>query len=295
MVDDLIAKGKYGVASRFLKTRLDLKGVYGKNYDATPFLVYLGELEVKIGHLSEAQDALKAAEVSAHTSDYWKPALSRQQAALYFARGEYAAAVTAAAKAYRSSRDWHYWNIRSAYCESIEAMAQLRIGNITEAEQLVLDALKIVPKGSGKSLFFAPRILYSACLVESHRGNHSMAEAYCQRGIEMTAKSRVVTRDLSLGYLALAECYFLKGDFVRSRRSGLRVLELTNKLFGSKHQDVVEALQVLALLDVKESKTGEARMHAQNALQIAKQVFGEGSEGVVRPTRTLNGVLKTSQ
>jgi len=293
-IDDLIANGQYGRASRFVKIRLDRMRLLEAPFDeAAPLLAYAGKLDVEIGRLSDAAEALKAAEASARIFYYWEPAVAREQAALDLARGDHAAAAAAAAKAYRLSHERGYSAIRAAYCENIEALAQLRMGNVSQAEQLVLEALKAVPNSGDLSLFFAPRILYTACLVESYRSNRSVAEAQCLRGMKMAERSRAESRDSSLGHLAFAESYFQSRDFVRSRESSLKALELTYRLFGPQHQDAVEALQMLALVDMREGKVVEARKRAQNAIKIAKELFGEGSLGVIRPTRTLNEVMKS--
>jgi len=227
--------------------------------------------------------------------DYWRPAVTREQAALYFTSGDYVAAVSAAEKACKLSQDRGYSKTRVAYCQSIGALAQLRLGNVTRAEQLVLEALKIMPPRADGSIFYAPRILFAACLVETHRGDLSVAEGYCLRGIKMAERSRATSRNLSLGHLALADFYFQTGDFGKSRASALKALEVTSKLFGPKHQDTVEALQILALVNEREGKADEARKRAESAVEIARQLFGGGSPGVVRPRQTLKQVLKTRE
>ena len=72
--------------------------------------------------------------------------------------------------------------------EGVQPLAA--IGELTQAEELVLQALKLMPPRTDGSLFYLPRILFAACLVESHRGDHSVAEGYCVRGIKVAEKSR---------------------------------------------------------------------------------------------------------
>jgi hypothetical protein len=45
------------------------------------------------------------------------------------------------------------------------------------------------------------------------------------------------SRDLSLGYLALAEFHLQSGDLVHSREAALESIGQTKRLFGTQHQD----------------------------------------------------------
>ena len=166
-------------------------------------------------------------------------------------------------------------------------MALLRAGKVSQAEMLSLSAVKEGPKKAGKYFVFAPRILYTACVVESHLEKYAAAEAYCRRGLEIAEQWKRETRDLSLGHLALAEAYLEAGDLTRSREAAAKSAEITVRLFGEQHQDMVQALGLLAQVSAKQGNTTEACSQANRAVKIGTAVFGAGYAGAAGPVRAL--------
>ncbi len=291
-IAESIAEGKYARAYQCVAMGLDKARTQKPDYEPGPFLAYLGELSLETGRLQTADEALKKAE--SQLVGIWSgldALVVREQAALYLARGDFTPATIKAATAYKMSVDRYYLRVETAYCKSLEAQAELRMGNLPRAEILVREALRDIPK-NGKQLFFVPRILYTACLIESYRGNHTEAQGYCLRGLEMAEKSGAETRDTSLGHLALAEAYLQSGDFEKSHASGLLALTLTYRMFGRRHQDMVDALHTLALADLRAGRITDARVRAKDALQAATQLFGAGSQGEKRQKEELRGALK---
>ena len=149
------------------------------------------------------------------------------------------------------------------------------MGKLPEAQELALNAAKAVSTKPRKLPVFAPRILYAACVVEAHEGRFRDAQAFCRRGLEIANLTKIETRDLSLGYLALAEVYLQAGDLTRSRESALKSVALTVKLFGWKHQDMLDALEVLTQVSQGEGKATEACVRARDSATVAKALFSE--------------------
>lgn len=195
-----------------------------------------------------------------------------------------------AAKAFRLSEEHDYYRIRAEYCHSVAALALLRMGNIVEAEKWALTAVKAAPKKPGKHLLFAPRILYAACVVESHAGKIADAEAFCNLGLQIAAYSKLETRDLSLGYLALAEAYLQADDLVHSRGAVSKSADLTKKMFGTQHQDMIDALDLLAMISLRQGDKIGACNRAREAINIANVLFGVGSAGSRIPARVLQTI-----
>lgn len=289
-LDDLVHTGRYVEAMKLAKVILDRLSVWQRDDRALPFLVYLGKAAVETGQPHQASTIFKSAEVLSATSwdkDYYEAALVREKAALYYAAGEYAAAAAAAARAYRLSNGHNYYRIRAEYCQSLQALAVLRMGNVREAERLALIAVKAAPKKRGKYSVFVPRILYTACIVTGHAGKTPDAEAFCRRGLEIASDAKGETRDLSLGYLAQAEIQLQAGDLARSREAALRGAEITNRLFGTQHQDMVDALVLQAMIHVREGDSNAARAKVNEASKIATALFGAGSAAATLPARVL--------
>jgi tetratricopeptide (TPR) repeat protein len=284
----------YVDATKLASAVLDRLHLWQRDNQALAFLAYLGKAAVETGRISQAFTILNSAETlsSQLWDNYYEPALLRERATLHYAAAEYDIAAQVAAKAYRQSEERKYYKIRAAYCQSIEALALLRQGNVSEAEKLVLTAVKAAPKKPGKYPVFAPRILYSACLVESHAGKTADAEAFCQRGLQIAVFPKLENRDLPLGYLALAEARLQAGDLAASREAALKSADLTARLFGTEHQDMVDALNLLAHVSLKEGDASAARVHVNKAIKIATALFGEGSPGAGIPSRTLLDIEK---
>ena len=263
--------------------------MWGRDEHSVQSLAYIGKAQIELGHLGEAISVLGTAEAlsSSLGSTYYDATLLHETAALYYALAGYDGAAASAAKAVRLSQERNIPKIRVAYCKSIEALALLRIGKLSEAELLAASALKECPKKPGRSPVFAPRILYAACVVESHAGNFADAEAYCRRGLDIASQSKRETRDLSLGYLALAEAQLEAGDLAHSREAASKGRDLTVKLFGEQHQDMVQALGLLAKVSAKDGNIADGCADANRAVKIATALFGERSLGAAGPIRAL--------
>lgn len=274
---------------------LDRLHIWQHDDQALAFLAYLAKAAVETGRLGPAWTIFHSAETldTQIWDKYYEPALFREKAACYYAAGEYDAASLAAAKAYQLSNEHDYYRIRAEYCRSVQALALLRAGNIIEAEKQALAAVRVAPKKPGKHLVFAPRILYTACVVESHAGKMADAAAFCNLGLEIAAASKLETRDLSLGYLSLAEAQLQAGDLVRSREAALKSADLSTKLFGTEHQDMVDALDLLAMISLREGDKAAARARVTEATKIATTLFGAGSPGAGIPAR-VSQIIETN-
>jgi len=289
-VDDLVNEGEYEHAAQLAKLLFEQLKMWGRDEHSVLSLAYIGNAQTELGHLGDAVNTLGLADAlsSSLGSTYYDATLRRETAALYYALAGYDEAAANAAKAVRLSQERNSPKIRVAYCKSIEALALLRIGKLSEAELLVASAVKECPKKPGKSPVFAPRILYAACVVESHAGNFADVEAYCRRGLDIASQSKRETRDLSLGYLALAEAQLQAGDLAHSREAATKGRDLTVKLFGEQHQDMVQALSLLAKVSAKEGNMADACADANRAVKIATALFGANSPGAAGPIRALH-------
>jgi len=293
-VDDLVNNGRYVEAAKLANSMLDRLHRSHREGQALPFLAYLAKTGLETGQIAQASGLLKSAEpilLNFYRERHFEPALMREKAAFYYASAQYDSAAAAASKAVQLSQEYNYEKIRTEYCRGIQALAHLRSGNTTEAERLVSIALNAVPKRSGRSPVFAPRILYSACIVESHMDKLTVAERLCQRGLEFAGYSRPQTRDLSLGYLALAEAYLQAGDLSHSREFAQQAADLTAQLFGTQHQDMVDALDFLAIVSLKEGDTAAAHARIAQAIPIANKLFGDGSPGAAVSARVLEAIV----
>jgi tetratricopeptide (TPR) repeat protein len=288
-VDELINGGSYRAATDVANSMLQRLHFSDRADQAGLLVVYLGKVAVETGQFGAASRILTSAE--ALSSRSWganfDAALLRERAVFYYEVGQYDAAVAAAAKAYKLSDELHYYQIRAAYCQSIQALALLRTGHTEDGARLALMAVKSVPRKANNHPLFAPRILYAACVVESHLGNYTDAEAYCRRGLEIAAQSKRDTRDLSLGYLALGEAYLQAGDLPRCHEAALKSTDVTRRLFGTEHQDMVSGLGLLAQVVANEGNSNGACARAKEAVKIATRLFGSGSLGVAGATSVL--------
>lgn len=289
-LDDLVNTGRYVEATKLTKSILDRLHVWQRDDAALVFLAYLGKAAVEQGQPRLALQIFNSAEaLKLRTWDrYYEPALAREKAALSYAAGEYGVAAELAARAYRISVDHNYYRIRAEYCHSLQALALLRMGSLTDAERLASTAAKAVGKKHPNHPVFAPRILYVACVVTAQSGKFADAEAFCRRGLDASSASNRETRDVSLGHLAFAEYWLRAGDLIRSRESALTAVELTKRLFGTHHQDMVQALVLLASIETKEGNSEAARSRVNEAVKIASAMFGEESAAATLPTSALS-------
>lgn len=289
-LDDLVDQGEYVNASRFASSLLERLQTWGPDRESVLVLTHIGRSQVEVGRLADAVKVLGQANALAPTipNNSYDPALFRETAVLQLQAGEYQAAANTAAKAAHLADDQNQERIRVGYCRSLEALALLRLGKPADAELLSLKAVKACPKKAGKYFVFAPRILYTACLVASHQEKFADAEEYCRRGLEIAQQWKRENRDLSLGYLALAEAYLEAGDLTRSRQAADKNVEITARLFGEQHQDMVQALGLLAQISAKQGNMSDACTEAERALKIATALFGAGSAGAAGPVRALH-------
>jgi tetratricopeptide (TPR) repeat protein len=249
---------------------------------------YLSRSCTEMGLVGKASNFIKAAENTlVKVEDQYPIAFYRQKAALSYAVGSYNDAAKVAAKAYHLGTRGAF---RAEYSHGIQALALLRLGNLPEAEKAVVSAMKAAPKNVGKYPVYGPRLLYAACVVESHAGKAVDAEAFCRRGLEAATLTKRETRDLSLGYLALAEAQLQSGDLAHSRESAQKAADLTTKLFGTQHQDMVDALDLLALISLKEGDATAARVRVAEAIKIATALFGERTSGAGIPAHALRDI-----
>ncbi len=291
-IDKLIGEGRYQEAYDFITAGAQKTNAQ-QRISATYYAGF-GKFFLEVGKLQDAAQALNIADTaSAQTGESLHFAL-REQAAYQLAQGDYAAAASTAAKAYRESSYRKVRSIVLAYCRSLEALARLRSGDLPRAEKLIREALGDVPKDNDSEPLFASRVLFAGCIIESHRGNYQEAQELCRRGMVVLEKKKIDSRDVSLAHLALAESYFLSGDLARSREFAEKSMEHTAKMFQPKHQDTVSALELLARVDLKEAKPADALAHAKAALDMAVAVFGEGAGGTKDSAQILQAVTKAN-
>ena len=231
-LDDLLDQGEYEYAARFASSLLQRLNTWGPDRESVLVLTHIGRSQVELGRLADAIKVISQANTLAPTipNSFYDPALFRETAVLQLEAGEYQAAANTAAKAVKLAQDHNQERLRVGYCRSIEATALLRLGKPSDAELLTLQAVKACPKKAGKYFLFAPRILYTACLVASHQEKFADAEDYCRRGLEIAQQWKRENRDLSLGYLAQAEAYLEAGDLARSREAAAKNVEITGTL-----------------------------------------------------------------
>jgi tetratricopeptide (TPR) repeat protein len=298
-IEKLIGEGRYQDAYEFIKSGVQ-KNEVRQRISATYYAGY-GKFYLEVGMLKDAAEALKIADRASGLTGQSFLFTLREQADYQLAQGDYAAAASTAANAYRESsyrktrsEIYEIKDIVLSYCRSLEALARLRSGDLERAEKIILEALRDVPKNNDSEPLFASRVLFTGCIIESHLGNYPQAQELYRRGMEVLEKKKVDSRDVSLGQLAMAESYLLSGDLPQSRQFAERSMEHTAKMFQPKHQDTVTALELLARIDVKESKLAEAMTHAKAAVDMAVAVFGEGGGGAKAPMKTLQAVTKAA-
>ena len=287
----LIDEGDYAEAGRLVNLWLKRLQDWQHAELTTPFLPYVVKFDIETGKISKASAVLDAAEkLAARFWDYNinEPVLFREKAEFDYACSRYQDAAIAAAKAYRLSNDHRYSEVRTEYCRSLQALALMRVGKTVEAEQLATAALRSAPKGSKRHSFFVPRVLYAVCLVEGHMGRAAEAEAHCRNGLAISAESKKETRDLGLGYLALAEVLLQSEDLSRSREAALQSTSITARLFGTQHQDMVDGLVLLGRVSMKQGDRKAARAWFESASKTATALFGEGSPGAAIPLQALH-------
>ena len=287
---DLVNEGEYAQAILFANKQLNTLHMLQRDDLSVRLRIYLSEAALEIGHIGDAGELLNDVDrILNRTGGSWDaPILERERAALQLARGEYDAAAITAAKARRLSIDHDFTRITVGYCQSLQALALMRTGKASEAEDLLQRPLKDCPKKPGKYFVFAPRILFTACLVEGHLGKFAEAQALCQRGLEMAQESKRETRDLELAYLASAEAYLEAGALAMSRDAATHSALITARLFGEKHQDLIAALHLLAQVSVKEGKIPEACDHATRAAKLATDLFGADTAASAGPIGALS-------
>jgi len=279
----LVESGRYEEAAKISKSILERASRWPKGPDEMLIRTYLGKASLELGAPRAASKILEAAppriplDISYHIEQYY----FRERAAVRYAVADYEGTLAEAAQAIRvfheqeASQTSH--DIREDYCRSLQALALLRMGKQAEAEALALKAAKAVPKKLSYSPVYTPRILYAACVVESYSEEYDNATRYCALGAGFAAKSKRETRDRSLGQLALAEMHLLEGDLAQAREAAQLAADLTRRMFGTRHQDMVDALNLLAKINLREGDLAAAHANASEALNIANIVFGEGS------------------
>ena len=284
LLDNMLCRGEYAHALQLAKR--DLLRVDRDNALLVP---YVGALLIDTGNLRDAERILNSGNLKPPSPEPLPLlVLSRERAALLLARGEYKLSAAAAMKAYRIAMQESAYKSRQGYAASIAAEALLRSGDLTRAREFAGLALNAVPKRPKKASFFIPRVLYTACLVESYGPSPERAEPICLRGLSFAEQPSKPTRDLSLAYLTLAEIRFKNREFEASRAAANQSLLLTNALFGSLHQDAIKALEILSRLDAAEGKQVQAQKRAGTALKLATNLFGANSPRVSELSRILD-------
>jgi len=275
--DSLIVEGKDREAVGALEFELGKANQLG--YGTLLLLPYRAKLAVEVGALQEAVSSFKSPLASAADWAPWEgPERQRDRAALLLAVGDYKGAAEAAAEAYRLALKRGYHSVRIAYGESIEAEARLRLGDIAGAQQAMKTAIDILHKHRKLSpLFYVPRVFYTACLLKSYGASPGDAEDECKHGLALAESVSRERRDISLGYLTLAEARLRRSDLPGARQAASVGLDKTLKVLGGKHQDAARALQILAQTDLKEGNAAAARSHAETAIKVALAVFGDAS------------------
>jgi len=292
-LDGLIDEGQYREASDVYRSALERAKPL--EYDVEDVLPVGAKLCTEVGALQKAALLLKRAEaLPGQRATYFVAMLATKRAPLLLSLGDYDGAAQAAAEAYRPwSTSRTIW---VAFRKSIEAEARLRLGDLPAAEGLVKSALEIAKKlDKLRPFFYAPRVFYAACLVESYGTSPGDAEAECRRGIALAEGTGGVRRDISLGYLDLAEARLRASNLPGAREAALYSLRLTHQMFGRQHQDVVRALQMLAQMNLKEGKPEAARSNAEEAVSTALAVFGDGSLKMAELRRELAPCLNSPQ
>jgi ATP/maltotriose-dependent transcriptional regulator MalT len=284
LIDDMLCHGDYIEA-----LKLTSRDVVDSHLDRGWLAPYIGALFIETGKLAAADQVLNSrpAEPSDQGS---RSAVVRERAALLLAQGEYQLAATEALEAYKLSTADRIYESRRAYAGSIAAESLLRSGDLNGARQYADKSLRAVRKQTRARYFFVPRVFHAACLVASYGPNPESGEPICLRGLELAKQSKKQRRDLSLGYLVLAEARLENARFDLSREAANQSLTLTQVLFGPVHQDAVKAHEIIALADLRSGNRAEAQKEAESALSLAKKLFGIDSRRVTELKRTLEAI-----
>ncbi len=291
-IDKLIGEGKYQEAYDFIKAGVQKNEA--KQLVSATYYTGFCKFFLEVGMPMDAGKALEVADRAASRSGVSNHFTLREQAAYQLAQGDYSAAASTAAKAYRESSYRKVKDIVLGYCRSLEALARRRSGDLVRAEKLIREALRDVPADNNSEPLFASRVLFAGCLIESHRASYEEARELCRRGLEVVEKKKIDSRDVSLAHLALAESYLLSGDLTRSREFAEKAMEHTTRLFQAKHQDNVSALDLLARVDLNEARPADAVAHAKAAVDMAVAIFGAGAGGTKGPQQTLQAATKAN-
>jgi hypothetical protein len=260
ILDDMVCRGDYVKAFKLAN-----RDFQDPTLDKLPLVPYMGTLLVEAGNLQAADKLLSPRFLGLDTPLCIRVALTRERAALMLARGDYKASAAQGIEAYNFAIQDNVYASRRAYTGSIAAEALLRSGDIVRARQYVDLSLRAVPKRTRKANFFIPRVFYTACLFASYSGSTGNSESTCLRGLAMAESSGRSNRDLSLGYLVLAEVRLKTENLQASRAAAVESLAVTKSLFGQTHQDAVKALELMSLADFKTGKIPVAQTEAKSA------------------------------
>lgn len=255
-----IIEGRYEKADESIKKAVLNARLTERSEDAAGIRACAVRLAIERGRLQEAVRKLAEARYFDGTvgNDGRGVSVGREEAALLLALGDASAARTAAARSVATARRINASKLLLGYTQSLEALAALELNEAEVAERLLKEALSAIPAGKTKLLFHAPRILFAACRVATARGKYPTAEDYCLRGIELTQSTGFKTRDMPLGYGAVAELYLANGHMAQSRQAAELSLKFTQELFGDDHQDAARARRVLAALENPKARTPTA-------------------------------------
>lgn len=291
-----VQEGRYMDGLKLVKTAAARANVFGVERETINLYAAIALFWLEVGNLPQSRLALDAAKQLAD-SDLestiaripWEVDGQRARAALLLDEGEYEGAFHDAVDRYKKGAGIPLTKV-GAYRFALAAQAQLRLGNVTQASELAAKALRFVPKKNKKLLLYVPRVLYITCLVEGYQGKFVEAEELCRRGLSLVETYGIQSRDVSLGYLALAEVMWLKRDLPSAREAAVKSVALTHNMFGETHQDLIEGLKLLSLIAAQEGKPEDAKVFARDARIRAAALFGEGSTGL----RMLTQALKDS-
>ncbi len=291
-LDKLIGEARYEEAFELIKAGIE-KNQALETYSAV-YYALLAKFYMETGRPKDAGDALKAADTIAARTGIGNGFTAREMAAYLIAQGDFGAAASWATKAVRETSYRKSDGIVVAYCRSLEATARLRTGDLKRAESLIREALDAVPRDNDAPPYFAPRILFAACVIESQRANYEEALELYRRGLEVLEKKKVDSRDVSLGHLAMAESYLLKGDPAKCREFASKSMEHTATMFQPQHHDTISALVLLARADLKEAKPADALAHAKAAVDMSVSLFGEGAGATKGPKQIYQEAVKAN-
>ncbi len=280
LLDDMLCHGEYEQALKLARRNLQRT-----DFDKTLVVPYIAALFIDTGRLQDAESVLNSAGSSSiFASEIGRAAIARERAALFLACQKYDLAATEAIKAYRLAQEDSLTEVRMAYAGSIAAEALVRLGDLDDARYLAHQILKAVPRGVKRARFFVPRILYAAALVETYAGSPERAEAICLRGVSFSEKGSSQTRDVSLGYLVLAEIRLKAANMTGSIDAAQHAMFLTERLFGPAHQDIFRARDVL--LQALDKRPGEA--HSVDIRHYGAGIETRSAAGYTGPADSAN-------